>query len=152
VRALAGRRELDGDLGTPERGRRLSCMAHLRRRVGLVAAIACCLGSNGCTVVKPVIGAAVGMVAGPAFFLAGSNGNISDCGCDGRGIIVVLATTAAVGAAVGGVVGLVTGVISDVRWMCGCDEPMANWWDPFKINDEVGEDEIGEWEESAGDT
>ena len=32
--------------------------------------------------------------------------------------------------------GLATGVICDVRWACGYSEdPMAHWWDPFKIND-----------------
>ncbi len=87
--------------------------------------------------VKPVVGVAMGAVAGPAILLAGSNGNLGGCGCDGRAIVVVLAVGAAVGGAIGGAAGLVTGVISDVRWMCGTSEdPTANWCDPFKINDE----------------
>lgn len=86
--------------------------------------------------VKPIVGAAVGAVAGPALILAGSNGDLGGCGCDARAVLVVLASGAAIGAAIGGVSGLVTGVISDVRWACGYSEdPTANWWDPFKIND-----------------
>jgi hypothetical protein len=108
-----------------------SCRAHV-----LAAAAACCLASGGCTVVKPVIGAAVGAVAGPALLIAGSDGNLGACGCDARAIVVVLAISAAVGASIGGAAGLVTGIISDVRYVCGYSaDPTSNWWDPFKIND-----------------
>ena len=110
-------------------------MGHARRRVGLLAPAALCIAFGGCTVVKPLIGAAVGAVAGPALLLAGTDGNAGGCGCEPEGVLVALATAAAVGAAVGGVCGLVTGVVSDVRWMFGCcDDPMDNWWDPFQIN------------------
>ena len=121
-------------------------MSHLARSLGLVAAMTICIGTGGCTVVKPVIGAAIGAVAGPALLLANSNGSFDSCGCDGRGVVVVLATSAAIGVVVGAVCGLVTGAISDVRWVGGyCDDPLANWWDPFKINDESPPDE--EWDD-----
>jgi hypothetical protein len=104
-------------------------VAH-RHLLGLAAALALCVGCGGCTLVKPVVGAFVG----PVVMLANSGGDFSGCGCNGEGILCALGIMAAVGAGAG----LITGIISDVRVVCGCcDDPTNNWWDPFKINDEV---------------
>lgn len=96
----------------------------------LLRASTCLLfvATGGCTLVKPVVGA----IAGPAVVLSGSDGLFGGCGCgDARGVLAVLAVTAAAGAAVG----LVTGVISDVQWLSGAaSDPTANWADPFKTN------------------
>ena len=93
------------------------------------AVLALGLGSTGCTLVKPLVGA----VVGPAIMLGNSGGDFSGCGCNGEGIVAALTVMAAVGAGAG----LITGIISDVRVICGCSEsPTNNWWDPFKINDE----------------
>ena len=104
-------------------------VAH-RHLLGLAAALALCAGCGGCTLVKPVVGAFVG----PVVMLANSGGDFSGCGCNGEGILCALGIMAAVGAGAG----LITGIISDVRVVCGCcDDPTNNWWDPFKINNEV---------------
>ncbi|HEU4420177.1 MAG TPA: hypothetical protein VFT55_14675 [Planctomycetota bacterium] len=101
-----------------------------RHVLGLAAVLALGLGSSGCTLVKPVVGAFVG----PVVMLGSSGGDFSGCGCNGEGILAALSVMAVVGAGAG----LITGIISDVRVICGCSEyPTNNWWDPFKINNEV---------------
>ena len=90
------------------------------------AVLALGLGSTGCTLVKPLVGA----VVGPAVMLGNSGGDFSGCN-SGEAVVGVLALMAVVGAGAG----LITGIISDVRVVCGCcDDPTNNWWDPFKIN------------------
>jgi len=97
------------------------------RRTSLAALLAISLGTGGCTLCKPLVGA----VTGPVVVLANSNGNWGGCGCDGRAIVAVFVVAAAIGAASG----LVTGIISDVQYVCGyADDPTRNWWDPFATN------------------
>lgn len=103
-----------------------------RRVLSLAAVLALGLGSSGCTVVKPLVGA----LTGPVIMLGNSDGEFAQSccqSCDGRAIVCAIGVMAAVGAGAG----LITGIISDVRVVCGCSEyPTNNWWDPFKINDE----------------
>ncbi|MEO6594535.1 MAG: hypothetical protein ABIP94_07265 [Planctomycetota bacterium] len=102
-------------------------MRQFRRWLLVLAFTVCCLGSGGCTLVKPVVGA----IAGPFVILAASDGTGFGCDCDGRAIVVALAVMSAVGA----VVGLVTGIISDVQALTGAaSDPTANWWHPLKTN------------------
>lgn len=102
-------------------------MRPLARSVALAGLLATSLGSAGCTLCKPLVGA----VTGPAVLFAASNGDIGGCGCDGRAVLVVFAGAAVVGAAAG----LVTGIISDVQVLRGvATDPTNNWWDPFAIN------------------
>lgn len=98
------------------------------RRVLPVLALMACLGTSGCTLCKPVVGA----VTGPIVMLGHSNGDFNfGCQGDGRAVLVVLALASAVGAGAG----LVTGIISDVHALCGdAHDPCHNWWDPFKTN------------------
>jgi len=103
-----------------------------RQVLGLAAVLALGLGSSGCTLVKPLVGA----LTGPAIMLGHSSGDFGGCcnSCNGEAILGALAVMAAFGAGAG----LVTGIISDVRYVCGySDDPTNNWWDPFKINNEV---------------
>lgn len=99
--------------------RRFACLAIL---------FATSLGSGGCTLVKPVIGA----VTGPVVMLGNSGGDFGGCGCgDGRAAACFFLGVAAVGA----VAGLATGLVSDVQALCGrADDPCNNWWDPFATN------------------
>ncbi|HEX6810375.1 MAG TPA: hypothetical protein VF384_02020 [Planctomycetota bacterium] len=97
-----------------------------RHLLALAAVLVLGLGSGGCTLVKPVIGA----FSGPVMMLGNSDSWTSDCG-NPQGILCALTVMAAVGAGAG----LVTGMISDVRYVCGwADDPTNNWWDPFKLN------------------
>jgi len=99
--------------------------ASLACRLAAVSAIG--LGTGGCTVVKPVVGA----VYGPVVLLAASDGALGASCADGRGVLIVFAIFAAIGATGG----LVTGVISDVQFLCGdVEEPTRHWAHPFKTN------------------
>lgn len=97
------------------------------RLATLAAVCTFALGSGGCTLCKPVVGA----VAGPVVMI-GAIGQSGGCGCgDGRALLGLLA----IGAAIGAGAGLVTGVISDVQYVCGyADDPTRNWWNPFATN------------------
>jgi len=98
----------------------------LRHVLALTAALVLCLGCGGCTLVKPVIGA----VAAPVIMLGKSDSWTSDCS-NPEAILCAVGVMGVIGAGAG----LVTGIISDLRYVCGfADDPMNNWWDPFKIN------------------
>lgn len=92
------------------------------------------LGTGGCTVVKPIVGA----IYGPAIVLAGSGGSLG-CSCsDGRGVLIAFAIVAAIGATGG----LVTGIISDVQVVFGdVEEPTRHWAHPFKTNTSPRDDD-----------
>lgn len=97
-----------------------------RPLLALSLVLATGLGSSGCTLVKPVVGA----VTGPVVMLAATDGHVG-CGCDPYAGLAVLG----VGAAIGAVAGLVTGLISDIQWLCGeADDPCRNWWNPVATN------------------
>ena len=101
----------------------------MRRLATIAALCAISLGSGGCTLAKPFVGA----VVGPAMMVGaiGNSGSCCRCGDDGRALLAVLAFSAAIGAGAG----LVTGVISDVQFVCGyADDPARNWWNPFATN------------------
>lgn len=102
-------------------------MSSLPRAAVLSLLFAGALGTGGCTLVKPVVGA----VTGPIYVLAHTGGYLG-CGCDdGRAAAAFLV----VGATIGAVAGLVTGIASDVQALSGhADDPMQNWWDPFATN------------------
>lgn len=101
------------------------------RRLFPALALAAVLGSSGCTLCKPVVGA----ITGPVVLFGSGAGDLhwhGGCGCnDGYAILAVLAVASGVGA----VAGLVTGIISDVQALTGeATDPCANWADPFKTN------------------
>ena len=102
-------------------------MSSLPRAAVLSLLFAGVLGTGGCTLVKPVVGA----VTGPIYVLAHTSGSFG-CGCDdGRAAAAFLIAGAAIGAAAG----LVTGVISDVQALSGrAVDPAQNRWDPFATN------------------
>ncbi len=99
----------------------------MKRPLALAAVLVLGLGSGGCTLCKPIIGA----VTGPALILSHAGPDWGRCGCDGRAAAAVLVVAAAIGAAAG----LVTGVISDVQALRGhAQDPTRNWWNPFATN------------------
>ncbi|MFO1077393.1 MAG: hypothetical protein U1E73_06665 [Planctomycetota bacterium] len=102
-------------------------MPRLPRTAALAFLLAGTLGTGGCTLVKPMVGA----VTGPIYVLAHTSGNFG-CGCDdGRAVAAFLCVSSVIGA----VAGLVTGVVSDIQVLCGnASYPAQNWWDPFATN------------------
>jgi hypothetical protein len=100
----------------------------IRRVLGPSAALIVLLAGSGCTLAKPVVGA----IAAPVIVLGSGSGSSYSYGCgDGRALVAALGVIAAAGA----VCGLVTGIVSDVQALSGhCEDPCANWWDPFATN------------------
>ena len=86
------------------------------------------LGTGGCTLVKPVMGA----VTGPIYAIGATGELPLGCRCDdGYGAAAFLIVSSAAGA----VAGLVTGVISDFQVLAGrTDDPTRNWFNPFAVN------------------
>ncbi len=104
----------------------------MRRSWKIACVLAGCLGSSGCTVVKPV----VGVFTAPVLLMSGHYGGSEGVGTlQGEGG----ARAAVIGmAAIGAVGGLVTGVLSDWAVLTrATQEPTRNWWDPLATNSDA---------------